>query len=254
MSSADTEDPFIIGLRKIVRVEWSTQEEFAKGVTSKVNMSNILRGNVGTSRRMREALASKAGLTVEEVIELGKKKVVMPEMVIRPNIQIPDIHEMTGNEIHNRINECNLKLQESIIDYSRAMNNALTGLIQERDELISLVYLERSTLNAISEVVKVVDPDMKIIACNRACTEKYMQVIGDNCAIDGWDICSGQCTAKKAFLTGQIERKLWVDGDVIETCTGYPMVASDGTVGAVAVVISSLFSSSQLLRKPVFNL
>ena len=67
-------DAFITGLKMVIRNSWPTQEEFAKGVTSKVNMSNILRGTGGTSYKMRKALAARAGVTVEDVVALGQKK------------------------------------------------------------------------------------------------------------------------------------------------------------------------------------
>lgn len=65
---------FILGLKTIIRTNWDSQEEFAKGVTSKVNMSNILRGVGGTSFKMRQALPAKAGMTMEDVINIGKSK------------------------------------------------------------------------------------------------------------------------------------------------------------------------------------
>jgi len=240
MSANATDDPFITGLKKIIKIEWETQEEFAKGVTSKVNMSNILRGAVGTSQKMRDALATKAGLTVEEVVDLGRKTLRSGIMPSRPAIQPSEMHELTGSEIHGRIHECSRALQEEFNFYHTAMTNAVTGLVQERDDLISLVHQERATLNAISDRVKVVDADLNIIACNRACTEKYMQVIGDKCEVAGRKMCEGSCIAKKAFRSGKVERKLSVDGDAVETCAAYPMVDPDGTVGRVTVVTGSL--------------
>ena len=71
---------FIAGLKSVIKSDWPSQEKFAEGVTSKVNLSNVLRGERGTSLDMRRKLAAKAGLTVEDVIALGKGKPVLKQI------------------------------------------------------------------------------------------------------------------------------------------------------------------------------
>jgi len=65
---------FRAGLRVAIKQSGIKQGAWSEGVTSPVNLSNILRNKVGLSRQMIEALAEKAGMSVAEIIELGKEK------------------------------------------------------------------------------------------------------------------------------------------------------------------------------------
>lgn len=63
---------FIEGLKVAIDRTGMSHTEFALGITSKSNLSNILRYKVGTSDKMKTALAKKAGLDVAEIVALGQ--------------------------------------------------------------------------------------------------------------------------------------------------------------------------------------
>lgn len=68
----ETTQYFVSGLKVAIERSGMSQTEFSNGVTSKTNLSNILRGKVGTSDDMKSKLASKAGLDTAEIVALGR--------------------------------------------------------------------------------------------------------------------------------------------------------------------------------------
>ena len=66
-------DWFAEGLRLIISRNWDGQKQFREnGITSQVNLSRIINRKVNTSRPMRQKLAERAGVSIEEIMELGK--------------------------------------------------------------------------------------------------------------------------------------------------------------------------------------
>jgi transcriptional regulator with PAS, ATPase and Fis domain len=229
MSNPDV-GPFIRGLKRVINSKYSSQVEFAEGVTSKVNLSNILRGNSGTSESMRQKLAERAGMTIEEIISIGKRSAVSgfnhgqraSDMGAFGNVA-----EMNATEIINKANDINLGITEHLLNHTRMTNNVISTLTTERDKLLTILQSEQAILNAITDKVKVVDRKLNITYCNRAATEANQQVIGDSCKEPDCDLCNSGCIALSVFTSGKTKKVLQkTPSGSYESRVAYPQLSS----------------------------
>lgn len=242
---------FITGLRAIIRTSWNTQEEFAQGVTSKVNMSNILRGASGTSFAMRKALAAKAGMSIEEVIALGKTAmqrtgqtpVVAPSQEAS-NTEMPEDEAYLGgsaSDIMNKASELTLALHTDITQCAKSMTGLLKNLIRERDKLVSLLAQEQAILDSLEESIKVVDRDMNIVYVNRSMMEKFQVTPGDLCVESGCTFCNlpkRGCIAKEVFHKCKaVHRAIKIEGEWY-SMVGYPIMDPSWQVVKVVLRIT----------------
>ncbi len=159
MTNANT-DPFIVGLRKVIKTTAPSQEKFAEGVTSKVNLSNVLRGHSGTSLKMREKLARKAGMTVEEVISVGKRS-TLPGITsgvdfgADPLNTFGKVAEMSATEILNKVGGLNLDIAEGLV------NGYKKGLLQ----IPAAVRFKGTGAERAGEIIRSIDADITQTLC-----------------------------------------------------------------------------------------
>jgi transcriptional regulator with PAS, ATPase and Fis domain len=246
MDKADL-DPFIIGLKKIIKSSFPSQEEFAKGVTSKVNLSNVLRGQSGTSQKMRTALASKAEMTVEEVIALGKQSLIGATTTDLRTRSSQDgfgkVAEMSAAEIYARLGEVNQEISEGLAWHTRNITEAVSSLTSERDKLVSQLHQDQAAMNAINDQIRVIDADMKIVYSNRAATKEGEQFIGAIGRNSEKEMCA------KVFASGKPERKVFeVDGKWYSN-VAYPMYASSGLVDRAVLITQDLSPWIELFQE-----
>ena len=240
---------FIAGLKKIIRTSWPTQEEFSRGVTSEVNMSNILRGNTGTSATMRQALAQKAGMSIEEVIELGKAS-LNGEPILNKNIVTPAIMNNNQDEesyfyggsitdILNNIADLSVEMHNNLSNYTKSMTSMTRNLIEERDKLVKLLAQEQAIFNALPGLIKIVNRDMQVVSVNRAMLEKYQVTPGDTCYQDNCALCGGvhdNCIVKQVFQRGKPIRRI-LHGEQNKWCIMSAFPITDPTWQVEKVVI-----------------
>jgi len=264
--SDDNIENFILGLKQYIKNSDMTQEEFAKGVTSKVNISNILRRTSGTSVSMRQALAAKAGMTVEEVIQMGKKlsqpKNGYAHVLSSTPIPTPDHEpeEPSGgsvSDIINRASEYTLSLHAELTDFAKKMAGIIKDLVRERDKLVSLLAQEQAVTNGMPQAIKVVDRDMKVIYVNKTMMERFQCTPGDACEHRECNLClkAGlECAAKSVFAHGKpVRRIMHIDNDWF-AMTAQPIVDATWTVIKVVVVISFMTEWLPILQEHGFAL
>jgi len=233
---------FISGLKTVIRRSWPTQEEFAAGITSKVNMSNILRGRSGTSQPMRHALAEKAGLTVEEIISLGKGESPMdtryePKAKVPPSfIDAFKLSDMTSSDLLSAAAEFNLSITDKFLQMAKDIGETVKTLVSERNRLVTRLAQEQSVINSINSAIKVVDRNFTIIYCNRAYTELYHLGEDDSCKDSSCCPDTGECIAATVFKTGKPAKVLVTYEDKLYCYSGYPVFSSSGIVMHVVIV------------------
>jgi hypothetical protein len=255
----NTQD-FIAGLKTIIRTSWPSQEKFAQGVTSKVNMSNILRGAGGTSYAMRKALAEKAGMTIEDITKLGRAPkhipvinlaAIMPGMTadVPPEDAIP--YGGSINEVMNTASDFTFGLHANITHYAKAMLALVKDITTERDKLLDLLAREQMITNTLDESIKLVSREKRVIYVNRAMMEKFHVTPGDQIyhAAEG-SLC---------HLTGHLIDKVCAQGKQVQEIashslgplfiTGYPIVDKTWQVTQVLVVVQLGSSWLDLLRE-----
>jgi transcriptional regulator with PAS, ATPase and Fis domain len=231
---------FISGLKTVIRRSWPTQEEFAAGITSKVNMSNILRGRSGTSQPMRNALAEKAGMTVEEIIALGKGESPMytryePKEKVSPSfIDAFKLSDMTSSDLLSATAEFNLSITDKFLQLAKDVGETVKTLVDERNRLLAQLSQEQAVINSIDSAVKVVDRNFTIIYCNRAYTELYHLGEDDSCG-ESAEGDSGGIVAK-VFKTGKSEKTLTTYNDKLYCHNGYPVFSASSKIIHVVVV------------------
>lgn len=258
-SSQEIKD-FIAGLKMVIRNQWPTQEAFAKGVTSKVNLSNILRGKVGTSHSMKKALADKAGLTVEEVIAMGKKMALGPIgtreiQESSPDQTKPDLNEynyMGGSaaELVNMATDYTMTMQSELSNYGKKMTNLFNGVLAERDKLVKLLAQEQSITNALTTGVKVVDRNLKITYVNRAMMEKFFIAPGDVCNNENYPFnIDIEEVLTKVFDRGSVMHKLVLHDGEHYLLTTAPILDPSWLVTHAVVSITPASPFIQLLKE-----
>ena len=248
--NAKTEEAqdFIAGLKVIVRNNWSSQEEFAKGVTSKVNMSNILRGAGGTSYKMREALAARAGMTVQDVIELGRRKLrpkqEIPELVMPINLEDEIENGKTVAEIMATATTLTAQLHTEMSIYAKEVTRLLHIVTTERDKLLALLAQEQSVVNATPVAVKMLNHNRKVIYANKAMTECFQVTVGDVPA-EGQVCTCGMCKENDTCVVDialhkakTANRIIKHTDDVHYMVAAYPIIDNAWTVSRVVVFIT----------------
>ena len=237
---------FIAGLKTVIRNSWPTQEEFAQGVTSKVNMSNILRETGGTSLSMRQALAAKAGMTVEEVTNLGKavlnppsaKATVEASATIKGGLD-PEVGH-SANELMGAATDLAAQAQVEIANYTRTMTQMLKTVTAERDKLMVLLAQEQTIMNAMPVAVKMVDKSMKVLYANRAMMERFQVFQGDpdaetHCGFG--PIQDG--VLQNVFNTGEsIHKMMRHSSGVWYAVSAHPLHDNAWTVSKVVILIA----------------
>ena len=237
---------FIVGIKNVIQTYPGTQGEFAEGVCSKVNLSNVLRGNGGTSEKMRRKLAEKAGMTVEDVIALGKQASIPKTPITTKTELFTELSGMSSTEIINKTSTYTAELTESMVTHTRVINNAITQLTQERAKLIEMLHVEQSTINSIDARIKVVNRDNIITNCNKAYTEHTHQVEGDLCNEGDCTLCQNkghECLVTTVFKTGQSIRVMYeTPSGNWEVKSAYPQMANTGLVDKVVIMTRDITS------------
>ena len=247
---------FISGLKQAIHHSETTQEKFAEGVTSKVNLSNVLRGVSGTSQKMREALAAKAGTTVEELVVRGTQ-------LNDPYKELPEddkhaainVTEMSASSIQSEIHRRNQELHVSINEHTQFMYNTVTELIQERTKLLNLWAQDRSILNTMQTAVMLVGKDGRIVHCNRATTEAFGLFPGDNCkAHSGCHGCTkSDCAISTAFATGRAKARIGYKNGRYTECKAVPVTNEFGEITQVVMGLRDVSPLVQAIKDCNFD-
>lgn len=176
---------FLNGLKIVIQRNWLTQEEFAEGVTSKVNLSNVLRGKVGTSRKMRIALAEKAGMSVEDIAQIGSGRAVEVEPNLLPPIEhlAPNysLEGMDSVDFLGAVSHYKSDLVNEADRWAKSVGQFVEKLASERIRLSKQNEDYLVVLNSISEAIKVINTDYKIVFSNRANSARNAEHVGDDC-------------------------------------------------------------------------
>lgn len=251
-------DYFVAGLKSVIKHNWPSQEKFAEGVTSTVNLSKVLTGKSGTSLDMRRKLAAKAGMTVENVIALGKGKSVletdMSKVTDEPGSQAiffdaDDLEDTGASDLLNKVANYSSEIADQMLAQAKLVAASAKALAVERNRLLKLYRKEQAVSNSINEAIKVVNKDYKIAHCNRTYTERYQQVEGNHFSEDNCISCKGTCLAGKVFATGKPEHSLVDEGGSWVYKTAYPILTQSGTIDGVAVVSREIDQLLELMRE-----
>lgn len=252
-SSPEIKD-FINGLKIAIRNSFPTQEEFAKGVTSRVKMSNLLRGKVGTSQSMRQALAARAGKSVDEIIALGRQVSQGADIVLTTPGETPIKDEpyepkyagKSTAKLLNATTGLTVKLQSEISDYNKEIVNIINDVADERDRLVKILAQETAITNAMTSAIEVVDRDMKITSVNRTMMEQFMIFPGDLVGNNNCPFCSEiEGIVNKVFNREGVIRKLITHDHDCYAITACPII--DPTSWAVTQVVVSITPASPWL-------
>jgi len=249
---------FIAGLKSVISGQWPSQEKFAEGVTSKVHLSNVLRGTSGTSLDMRRKLAAKAGFTIEDVIALGKRR-LHPEADTVEDTAEPDsqavafssdeLIDMNSSDLLSKVSDYSSEIADQMMAHAKLVAGSAKALAEERNRLLKLFRREQAVSNSIGEAIKVVNKKYNIGYCNRAYSERYKQVEGDHCSKDNCISCRGACLAGKVFATGKPEQSLVEDNGSWFYKTAYPIPSPNGIIDAVVVVSREMDTLLELMRE-----
>jgi len=233
---------FISGLKTVIRRSWPTQEEFAAGITSKVNMSNILRGRSGTSQPMRHALAEKAGMTVEDIIALGKgdpsidTRFEPKEKQSTVFVDSFNLSSMSSSDLLSATADYTLRITDRFMNTAKDIGETVKTLVDERNRLVTRLAQEQAVINSINSAIKVVDRNFTIIYCNRAYTELYHLGEDDSCKDSSCCPDTGECITATVFKTGKPAKVLVTYEDKLYCYSGYPVFSSSGIVMHVVIV------------------
>lgn len=230
---------FIDGLKTVIRNSWHSQEDFAKGVTSKVNISNILRKKTGTSYNMRVDLANRAGMTIDEVIALGRK-VSNPKPIQESSIENTQINLQGGslNEITNTINELTINFNNDTTYFIQNMCGIVNSIVSERDKLITLLAKEHSVLNSFPIAMQVINKDMKVVYTNKLSVETFQITVNDDCTVETRAIYSELALAVNTVLTtNNIIRKFITYENNNYVLEAYPIRNNSWILSHVSILI-----------------
>jgi PAS domain-containing protein len=170
------------GLRTVISRSWPTQSEFAEGVTSKVNLSNILRGNSGVSAKMIDKLSEKAGLSVSDILEMGKGAVKtrasdniaskngLSTFVIDPYVSSTDLTKQAA-EYTSRINEQVMYQVKSVV-------GVINDFVKERERLLTELTQYQSWLNIVSRYVFIINTENEVTYCNTQAQKHFNLSVG----------------------------------------------------------------------------
>lgn len=237
---------FVKGLKIIIRNNWKTQEEFAQTVTSKVNMSNILRGHVGTSKAMRQALADRAGMSVEEIEKLGRNA-DNGNHLLRPLPSSPlvqEAKEYTGGssaELLNIAAEQTTAMQNELASYTKNLTSLLSDVLAERDKLLRLINQEQAVTNSIAAAIMVVDSNMKVISVNRPMMEQFMVYPKDDVGKNNCPFCGEiEKLVNKVFNKEGVSRGVTLHDGEHYCMTACPVLTHDWKVDRATVLVFSV--------------
>jgi PAS domain-containing protein len=230
MNSMEIGD-FVKGLRTYIQNSPITQEKFAEGVTSTVNLSNVLSGNSGTSDKMRHALARKAGLTVDEIVALGKtEQAVISTAPKYNNSTYDEVASMGTLEIIEQANELGNDLLTAGIRHNNHMASIIRALSKQREELLKSVASKNAAMHAIDQPVVILNDDLTVDTCNRAATDQFG--VYPHTAFkreDKW--------LRQVFNTGKKSTK---HDDTGRFMGAYPIYGTDGDVKQAVLVVRAL--------------
>jgi transcriptional regulator with PAS, ATPase and Fis domain len=250
MNKEDTKY-FMLGLKKVIDHEWTTQEEFARNVCSAVNLSNVLRGNSGTSPSMRQALAGKAGRSSEELVSIGKYGYPVKDSVAESQWDaetmiegIPfttnSLAEATTEDMLQMINGFISETTDHVSERLKNLTVTMNLIVKERNRLAKIVQKYSTMFNASGDAVKVVNKNLIITECNRAYTQHYHKYIGDSCNSD-CSACDGEnCIVTKVFTTALPERTITCTDGKWFSHIAYPIFSTMNTVDKVVVISREL--------------
>lgn len=246
-------DPFIVGLKIVIKRDWPTQKSFVENkVTSIVNLSNILRGETGTSKQMRQVLAERAGLSIESIIAIGKGD-IPSQSTDNSALGVPFDEDALANidssELMSKVNELSFDITERLSTHAKTMGATIHALAKERNRVKKLLQKEQVVSNLIDAAIKVVNKELKITYCNRTYSEKYNQKEGDLCSLHECASCKGKCLASNVLATGKPENTLVEVNDSWFYKTAHPMLSQDGTVHAVLIVSREMTTLLETMRE-----
>lgn len=240
---------FVTGLKSVIKSEWPSQEKFAEGVTSKVNLSNVLRLQRGASHEMRKNLAARAGLTVEEVIALGKA-MLRPEADISKDTTEPsssgipfnddELSTMSSAELNSKMGGYLSVITDQMMFYAKQVGATFNLLTEERNRINENLHEQLKITNSIEESIKVVSRDLRIVYFNQACVSGDFIFIGDSCVGDSCGQCGGGCIAEKVFASGKPAQSLVENNGSWLYLTAHPMKSGIGIIDRVVVVSREL--------------
>lgn len=248
---------FVTGLKSVIKSEWPSQEKFAEGVTSKVNLSNVLRLQRGASHEMRKNLAARAGLTVEEVIAIGKRKLHPeadePKVTTEPSSSgIPfnadELSAMRSAELNRKVGWYSSEIIDKMMAHAKQVGATLNMLTEERNRIQELLLLEQKIANTIEEAIKVVNRDLRIVYCNQAYVSMNPDFFSDDCAGSLCEQCKTGCIAEKVFTAGKPDRSLVERNGSWIYLTAYPMKSEIGIIDHV-VIVSREMNLFQMLEE-----
>lgn len=248
--SPDMQD-FINGLKLIIRTSWPTQEEFAKTVTSKVNMSNILRGYVGTSKAMRQALAKRAGKSIEEIIAIGQMA-SNGDMTARSTVSATPTEYTGGSsaELLSIAGEHATNMQNELAFYTKNLTTLLSDVLTERDKLTHLVSQEQAIANSLTAAILVVNSDMRITYVNRPMMEQFMVYPKDSVGSNNCPFCKEiEKLVNKVFNKEGISRGMVTHDGVLFCITACPIMSYDWAVDRVTVAVFSADPFIDMLKE-----
>lgn len=228
---------FVKGLDVFLKNTQTTQKDFAEGVTSKVNLSNILSGNSGTSEKMRLALAKKAGLSIDELVNLGKADVVREtgnghvEPVAEPVkkevvLDHDTIAAMNGLEIMNHTSILKNDMLNTVLCFNKKLNDIISSLTKQRDDLITLLANHKAAINVVEQPMIVINKHFIVKESNRAGCEELGAFPNTKFALANDDIERVFVTSRKEYLK--------IDG---RQAALYPITDNSGNVCTVVVVM-----------------
>jgi len=246
---------FLAGLKTVIKRSWPTQGEFAEGVTSKVNLYNILRGNSGTSKVMVKKLADRAGVSVDELIEMGKdtvrtRKDDRSPLTIQSGVPaITVTPEMSSSELFSQTADYSLQITENLMAQAKSVNLSIKGLVKDRERLQKLMEYQQHMINYLAYSVKVINPDKTIDYCNPYYPEHFNVAVGSSCADTDCSWCQGECMIEGVFSTGKSVHKVIQEGGSWFLRMAHPIFFPTGKIMKVIVIMQPLDNVRQLIKE-----
>ncbi len=253
MTENHIDNPFLEGIKLVIKTQFPSQKDFAKGVTSDVNLSNVLRGKGGTSEAMRRRLAERANMSIEDVVALGKKSLEKKEethtMSTSPNHFAEKLPEMSASDIISSVNTACNNINTQLLNHTQVLTNVVTALTAERDKLINSLHQEQSILNAVTDRIKLVNTKYEIVYCNRAYTEKHVMFPGDSIKDEKDKASLSLELIVKTLTLGTPSIDLVKNSEgKMESVMAYPQFYRDGSINGVLVVNRSIHQFETLLN------
>lgn len=230
---------FVKGLDVFLKNTQMTQKDFAEGVTSKVNLSNILNGNSGTSEKMRLALAKKAGLSIDELVNLGKTDMshtngnARVEPVAEPVekeivLDHDTIAAMNGLEIMNHTSTLKNDMLNTVLCFNKKLNDIISSLTKQRDDLMMMLSEHKASVNALEQPMITIKKNLTVVESNRAACEELSIFPGTKMPL-------GVEAIERLFITGRKEYLVLAD----RQAALYPITDNNGNVKFVVMAMKA---------------